>query len=215
MDHINQKTIPWIIAQVVSVVIISILATLVFVNIAKKPTQADCMDAMEFIKDLNYDDKDFTAYPKIDPGEAFQKGFRIKNTGTCTWTNVYFIEYVYGNTTSSRMQGESISVKGKVDPGQTYDIYINLVAPKTAGKFVGYWQILNEDNESFGQSFWVAVQVRSTQPGAPTATATTGAEVTPTLNLVPTATATPEPTATDLVATATTTPEPTVTEGTP
>jgi hypothetical protein len=217
MDQNNQKTNPWIITQVVSVVIIAILATLVFVKSAKIPAQTDCIDEMEFIKDLNYDDEDFTAYPKIDPGEAFQKGFRIKNTGTCTWTNAYFIEYVYGNTTSSRMQGDSTSVKGKVDPGQNYDIYINLVAPKTAGKYVGYWQIFNGDNDSFGPSFWVAVQVRSTQPGAHTATATVtvDATLTPTHNLVPTATATPEPTATDFVPTTTTTPGSTATEGTP
>lgn len=215
MDQKKQKTNPWMITQIVSVVIIAILATLVYANSPKKTTQTNCIDAMEFLKDLNYDDNDFATYPIINPGEAFQKGFRIKNTGTCTWTNAYFIDYVYGNTTSSRMQGDSTSVKGKVDPGQTYDIYLNLVAPKTAGKYVGYWQLLNDENESFGPSFWVAVQVRSTQPGDSPSTATVDATALPTQDPAPTVTSTPEPTATDQVPAATSTPESTATEGTP
>jgi hypothetical protein len=216
MDQDYQKTNHWLIAQVLSVVIIALLAALAFLNSSKRPALTDCIDAMEFIKDLNYEDKDFATYPKIDPGEAFQKGFRIKNTGTCTWTNTYFIDYVYGNSTSSRMQGDSTSVKGKVKPGQTYDIYINLVAPKSPGKYVGYWQILNDESESFGQSFWVAVQVRSIPSEVHTATPlVVDATITPTHIPEPTATSTPEPAETDPVPPPTITPGLSETEGTP
>ena len=176
-----------------------------------EPSPDACIDAMEIEKDLNFDDKDLTKFPSIDPKEAFQKGIRIKNTGSCTWTNTYFIKYVHGNTSGARMQGVPTSIKGEVKPGQTYDMYINLVAPKEAGKYVGYWQMSNNDNEAFGQTISVAVKVRSNKPVEPTITLTPSATVTPTLEPTepgPTATATPEPTATGVPSEPTPTLEP-------
>lgn len=173
------------------------------------PTPEICIDAMEIVKDLNYNDKDLTKFPKIDPKEAFQKGVRIKNTGSCTWVNGYFIKYVHGNTSTARMRGIPTAIKGKVEPGQTYDMYVNLVAPKEAGKYVGYWQMFNDDNEAFGQTISVAVKVRSTSTVEPTVTATAAATATPTLEPTePVPTTTPEPTATEVPIEPTPTSEP-------
>jgi hypothetical protein len=173
----------------------------------EEPTPAPCVDAMEFVNDLNYDDEDLTNFPEVDPGEAFQKGWRIKNSGTCTWNSSYFIKYVRGNDPAAQMQGQPTSIQGQVQPGQTYDMYVNLVAPENAGKYVGYWQMHNSQSEAFGQTIWVAVQVRSTEPEA-TATVTPQATATPTFEPPePTETEVPpEPTATEVP------PEPTATE---
>jgi len=148
------------------------------------PTPESCIDAMEFLGHLNYDDKDLTNFPLVDPGEAFQKGWRINNTGTCTWNSTYFIKYVEGSDPAAHMGGQPTAIKGAVEPGQTYEMYVDLVAPAVPGKYVGYWQMHSPDNKAFGQTVWVAVQVRVPEPAA---------------------TPTPEPTATDVP------PEPTAT----
>ncbi len=169
-----------------------------------EPTQAPCVDAMQFVDDLNNDDKNLTDFPVLDPGKGFQKGWRIKNSGTCDWNNAYFIKYVHGNNPAAQMGGQPTSIKSVVEPGQTYDLYVDLISPVVAGKYVGYWQMHNASGVPFGQTIWVAIEVRSTAPGAPTATATLVASPTPTSAppIVPTATAEqptevpPEPTAT-------------------
>lgn len=160
------------------------------------PTPEACVDAMDFIEDLNYDDEDLTNFPEVDPGEEFQKGWRIKNTGTCTWNSTYFINYTHGSDAAAQMGGQPTAIKGAVEPGQTYDMYVDLVAPLVAGKYVGYWQMHNAANKAFGQTIWVAVKVRVTDPEVPTAT------------LEPEATPTPIPTATEVPSAPTETAEP-------
>lgn len=164
-----------------------------------EPTEAPCVDAMQFVDDLNYDDQDLTDFPVLDPGKAFQKGWRIKNTGTCEWTNAYFIKYVHGSDPASQMGGQPTIVKDAVGPGQTYDMFVDLFAPKVAGKYVGYWQMHNANGVPFGQTIWVAIEVRDTSPGEPTPTATVEASATPP----------PPPTATVTATEVPPTPEPT------
>jgi heat shock protein HslJ len=147
---------------------------------------------MEFVEDLNYDDEDLTNFPIVDPGEAFRKGWRIRNSGTCIWNSTYFIRFIRG----TQMGGQPTAIRGAVEPGQIYDMYVDLVAPETTGEYVGYWQMHTTENQAFGQTVWVAVEVQN--PEAPTATVTP--EITPTPtdeSPEPTATVTPEPTATE------------------
>jgi hypothetical protein len=151
-----------------------------------------CSDAMEFVKDINLDDEDLTKFPEVEQGEAFQKGWQIRNTGTCTWSEGYFIQYVHGNDPAAQMDGRPTAISGTVKPGQTYDMYVNLVGPEQAGKFVGYWQMHDAVGVPFGQTIWVAIQV----PGTPPTPTETQEPEPPT----PTATATeipPEPTGTE------------------
>ena len=167
-----------------------------------EPTQAPCVDAMQFVDDLNYDDKDLTEFPVLDPGKTFQKGWRIKNTGTCIWNNAYFIKYVHGNNPAAQMGGQPTTIKGAVETGRTYDMYVDQFAPKVAGKYVGYWQMHNAAGAPFGQTIWVAIEVRDTAPGAPTVTVTPQDTPTPpvapssvpTVTKVPPTAVPPEPT---------------------
>ena len=163
-------------------------------------TPEPCVDAMEFVKDLTYDDEDLTNPPLLDPAEEFQKGWQIKNTGTCVWDSTYYLDYVRGNNPDARMGGQPTAIKGTVESGQTYDMYVDLVAPEMSGEYVGYWQLHNTETRPFGQTIWVAIEVRNLNPETPTAT------VTPQASATPTEEPPPEPTATDLP------PEPTETE---
>jgi polar amino acid transport system substrate-binding protein len=153
-------------------------------------TPAACINGMEFVRDLSYDDHDFTDLPKLQPGEKFAKGWRIKNSGTCTWTEEYYLGFVRGD----RMNGENTDVDSEVKSGQTYDMYVDLVAPNTGGEYAGWWQMFTNEDVPFGETIWVAIQVVGPTE-APTNTP--AATETP---IPPEATATdvpPEPTATE------------------
>ena len=86
------------------------------------------------------------------------------------------------------MGGQPTAIRGTVVPGQTYDVYVDLIAPESAGEYVGYWHLHNTSNQAFGQTIWVAVEVLNSAPEVPTATITPGITLT-----APTATVTPTP----------------------
>ena len=157
-----------------------------------------CLDSMTFIGDINLDDENLTVFPEVNPGEAFQKGWQVKNTGTCSWNNAYFIKFVHGIDPATQMGGQPTAISGTVEPGESYDLYVSLVAPQQAGKFVGYWQMHNAEGVPFGQTIWVAVQVPGTPPDPTEPTEPHPPTPTPIETEVPT----PEPTETE-------TPEPT------
>ena len=126
-----------------------------------------CLDSMTFVRDINLDDKNLTEFPQVNPGESFQKGWQVKNTGTCTWNKDYLLKYVRGNNSAAQMEGQPTGIIGSVEPDGTYDIYVNLVAPQEAGEYVGYWQMHDSEGVPFGQTIWVAVEVPGT-PAEPT-----------------------------------------------
>lgn len=130
------------------------------------PTPTPCMDGMAWVADLNYDDKGMTAPPVLQPGQAFSKGWRLRNSGTCTWTPGYALVYSHGNSPASQMGGQPAAVAQPVAPNATYDIMVNLVAPAAPGVYQGFWEMRNDKGVAFGQRVWVGIQV----PGAPTPT---------------------------------------------
>ena len=123
-----------------------------------------CLDSMTFIRDITLDDERLTVFPEVNPGEDFQKTWQVKNTGTCTWDQAYFLKYVRGNDPAAQMGGQPTSISKLVAPGESYDLTVDLVAPQQAGKFVGYWQMHNAEGLPFGQTIWAAIQVPGAAP---------------------------------------------------
>ncbi len=137
------------------------------------PTPAppqECIDSMQWVADLSYDDQNKTNIPEVPPGTAFQKGWRVRNTGTCTWGNGYFLIPTRGNNPAARMGGLPVPVQGTVAPGQTYDFWANLTAPINPGTYIEYWTMTNPSNILFGDAVWVTITVPS--PATPTPAAT-------------------------------------------
>ena len=127
-----------------------------------------CVDGMAYVKDLTYPDYAMTAPPVIPPGTPFQKGWRIKNTGTCSWNYQYYLGYAGGNSPYSQMGGVPTPIVGIVPPGATYDMYINLVSPVVPGVYQGFWQMYNSRAIPFSERIWVGIQVPSPNPATPT-----------------------------------------------
>jgi hypothetical protein len=116
-----------------------------------------CTDAASFIKDVTIPDR-----MRIAPGGSFEKVWRLKNTGTCTWTEEYTIVFSVGNTLNASTVSPFSYV---VPPGATTDLAIDMQAPKSKGSYKGYWMLRNASNQQFGigekadKPFWVEIVV--------------------------------------------------------
>ena len=121
---------------------------------------------MAWVADLTYNDKNMTNPPLMAPGQSFVKGWRVRNSGSCTWDGRYRLAYAYGNTPEARMGGQPAPVNGVVPPGGVYDFYVPLTAPLTPGVYQGFWQMVSSTNAPFGQRIWVGIRVAG--PATPT-----------------------------------------------
>ena len=129
-------------------------------------TPSTCVDGMEYVADLNLDDNNMKTPPVMKPGQPFRKGWRIKNTGTCTWDSRYKLTYDGGNSPASSMGGQPTTIQGQVLPGSVYDVFVDLVAPFKPGVYQGFWVMRNQMDQKFGNRVWVGIEV----PAPPTAT---------------------------------------------
>lgn len=116
---------------------------------------AVCLDGLALVQHL-------TQEGDMSPGQAFTKGWQVKNTGTCTWDAGYRLVFVSGH----KMGGEPVAVAREVQPGETYDLQINLVAPLNPGSYQGVWQMENGQGQAFGERLRVSIKV----VGSPTVT---------------------------------------------
>lgn len=118
-----------------------------------------CVNGMDFVKDLNYYDESMQNPPELDAGESFQKGWRLRNVGSCAWNPKYYLAYAGGDSSASGMGGSPTYVVGTVEPGQTYDMYVNLEAPDDPGTYLGFWSLFDPANTAFGDRVWVGIEV--------------------------------------------------------
>lgn len=144
------------------------------------PPPPECVDDMVYVADLSFVDHNMTEPPILQPGEPFMKGWRVRNTGTCTWDNTNKLTYAGGNVPVARMGGTAVFVNGLVEPGQDYDFWVDLVAPLIPGTYQGLWELRNGANEPFGQRIWVGITVTAlpTPTPVPTQTPAPGISIT-------------------------------------
>jgi len=119
-------------------------------------TSTSNCDAAEFVTDVTYPDG-----TEVDAGESFTKTWRLKNTGTCSWTPTYAIVFRTGES----MGGPAVqSLAGNVNPGQTVDLSVALTAPATNGTHTGGWSLRNSAGTIFSK-FFVQITVGSGSGG--------------------------------------------------
>lgn len=129
--------------------------------------QFQCLNGMAFVTDLNLDDRNMTAPAVMQPGQAFVKSWRIRNSGTCTWRADYSLVYVNGNRVEAHMGAQPVPIGREVAPGETLDISVSLQAPTAYGTFQAFWQMRDSANSLFGEVVWVGIQVPNPTPPTP------------------------------------------------
>ncbi|NMD26472.1 MAG: hypothetical protein GYA81_00685 [Chloroflexi bacterium] len=103
------------------------------------PSGTKCYQ-MEFMGDVNYPPD--TA---VKAGDKFVKKWKIKNTGTCTWTTDFDVVFVWGDKI-----GKNADVTYAIKPGDTFTVAVEITAPSTAGTYIGYWMMTDNQGARFG-----------------------------------------------------------------
>ena len=127
-------------------------------------TEIPC-DRAAFVSDVTVPDG--TDY---DPGEVFTKTWKLKNTGSCTWTSGYDLVFDHGD-----QMGAPAAIQltaGTIGQNQNVDVSVQLTAPGSAGGYNGFYKLRNPDGLIFGigangnVAFWVEIDV--IEPADPT-----------------------------------------------
>ncbi|HET8580209.1 MAG TPA: NBR1-Ig-like domain-containing protein, partial [Nitrospiraceae bacterium] len=114
-------------------------------------------DAASFVSDVSYPDGS-----TVTRGSPFTKTWRLKNTGTCTWSTSYAVVFISGEKLGAP---DAISLPASVAPGQSIDISLTMTAPNADGRYRGNWKLRNSTGTLFGvgaagdANFYVDVKV--------------------------------------------------------
>jgi hypothetical protein len=112
-------------------------------------------DSASFVADVTVPDG-----TGATPGAVFEKTWRIKNSGTTTWSPAYALVWVDGEKMNSP---ESIAIPKEVRPGETVDISVKLTAPTKAGTFQTFFRLRNANGQFFkldgSGDLWVKIIV--------------------------------------------------------
>jgi len=128
---------------------------------------------MVFVDDVTIPDGQI-----IPPGSKFVKTWKIRNTGTTTWTANYRVRLWAGERYGAPA---SFLLGQEVKPNTEVDISIEFTAPLQSGEYTSHWILSDESEANFGNTFYVNFVVGV--PASPTNT-----QVPPTITPSPSAT---------------------------
>jgi len=115
-----------------------------------------CKDHSSYVADVTIPDDSL-----VKAGERFEKTWRVKNSGTCTWQSGYRLVFSGGE----RMGAAESQPLPHVIAGAEAEVTVPMIAPEVEGGYRGEWQMENAAGERFGQKLTVVLRVSS--PGPP------------------------------------------------
>ncbi|GAB4485002.1 MAG: hypothetical protein Fur0016_09290 [Anaerolineales bacterium] len=130
------------------------------------PVPGACTDRIIFVADVTVPDGTTFA-----PNTNFNKTWRVKNVGTCTFNINYYLVYVSGDKLGTT---EQVKFTSTIAPNTTFDLSVNLTSPAANGTYRGYWQLKNDKGQTFGigtkydKPFWVEIKVSGGVTPVPT-----------------------------------------------
>ncbi len=129
---------------------------------AQEQENGPCTNRIKFLQDVTVPDN-----AKIKPNARFTKTWRLKNAGSCTWTEDYLLVFAGGE----QMGGPDNQPLAKtVKPGKITDISVTLAAPATRGDYTSEWLLQTPAGEKFGLGedgktpFWLKIRVPNNAP---------------------------------------------------
>ncbi len=131
-------------------------------------TPGTCTNNAIFVSDVTIPDNTVLA-----AGQAFNKIWRLRNTGTCAWGTGYQLVFISGEAMST---ATTTSVSA-TPSNTTADLLVAMTAPSAAGTHNGYWRMKSPQGVLFGDMLNVTIVVSTSggTPGTPTRTLTPSA----------------------------------------
>jgi len=109
-------------------------------------------DSATFVSDVTLPDGTV-----VSPGQALNKVWRVRNSGTSTWGNGYQLVFIGGDQMGAP---SAVDVPGTVSPNATVDLSVDMTAPSNSRHYVGHWRLRNAQNVYFGDELWIDVVVQ-------------------------------------------------------
>jgi len=109
-------------------------------------------DSATFVSDITLPDGTV-----VSPGQALNKVWRVRNSGTSTWGSGYQLVFVGGDQMGAP---SAVDVPGTVSPNATVDLSVDMTAPSNSDHYVGHWRLRNAQNVYFGDELWIDVVVQ-------------------------------------------------------
>jgi len=93
------------------------------------------------------------------PGAEFVKCWRMVNDGERDWPESTELVFVAGISLLKESSSPNVKV-GLVKVGSEVDLWTGeLKAPDTPGRYIGYWRLLDDQGQLFGNTIWVEINV--------------------------------------------------------
>jgi hypothetical protein len=108
----------------------------------------------QFVSDVTVPD-----YTEMDPDQDFQKIWRLRNIGSCTWTTSYRVTFDTNNSMGLATDYAK-NLSSPVPPGQTVDIIVDLTAPIVNGTYRGDYSLRDPNNVKI-TNFIVIIKVNA------------------------------------------------------
>ncbi len=119
---------------------------------------AACRNNSTFVSDVTVPDGS-----QFAPGQQFTKTWRIRNSGTCAWTDSYQLVFVRG----TNMAPNPVPLPAAA-AGATVDVQMPMTAPATPASAIGFYRMRAPNGTEFGQTVWASIRVATTPVPAPT-----------------------------------------------
>lgn len=123
------------------------------------PASAAGPDGATYVADVTVPDDSV-----FSPGATFNKVWRIRNTGTTTWSTQYSLVFIDGETFGAPA---NVPIPNEVVPGGEVEIAVEMTAPEAKGSYTSYWKMVTPDGRIFGfgaagnEAIWVKIIVRA------------------------------------------------------
>jgi hypothetical protein len=117
-----------------------------YVNVAPTATPYPCNSATAV--DVTVPD-----YTNFSLNQTFNKTWRFRNVGVCTWNTGYRLAFYSGNSLNAPAY---VYLPYSVAPGGTVDVTVPMQAPASYGTYTGYWGLYTDANYIFGR-VWVTI----------------------------------------------------------
>jgi hypothetical protein len=99
----------------------------------------------------------------MQPGQAFQKTWTLKNGGSLPWVEGYKLAIFSSDPTGEYLQSPDIlPLTQEVKPGEDIQLSVDLIAPQRNGRYSVYYQLIDENGTPVpGGKIWVMITVGS------------------------------------------------------
>jgi hypothetical protein len=92
---------------------------------------------------------------RVRANASLTKVWRLQNSGSAPWPNGATLGFVGGSDFSA----VPTAIPDGVEPGAVVDITLRCTAPARAGRYVGYWRLIDPRGAPFGERIWLDVDV--------------------------------------------------------